>query len=55
MRSADDYVRMAKRQRRIAAKLPVSSFRQRFLTSAERLEALAKASGELAPPASDES
>jgi hypothetical protein len=54
MRSADDYVRMAKRQRRIAAKLPASSFRQRFLTSAERLEALAKASGELASPTQED-
>jgi hypothetical protein len=47
MRRAEDYVRMAKRQRRIAATLPASIFRQRFLAAAERLEALAKASGEL--------
>ncbi len=46
MRRAEQYVQMAKRQRRIAATLPASIFRQRFLAAAERLEALAKASGE---------
>jgi hypothetical protein len=55
MRRAEDYVRMANRQRRIAASLPSSAFRQRFLASAERLEALARASGELGPGEADDS
>lgn len=53
MRRAEEYVRMAKRHRRIAATLPLSAFRQRFLASAERLEALAQASRELGPEGSD--
>lgn len=54
MRRAEEYVRMAKRHRRIAARLPVSAFRQRFLASAERLEALARASRELVPKSGNE-
>jgi hypothetical protein len=48
MRKPEEYIRLAERQRKIAAHLPLSIFRQRFLASAERLEALAKASEELA-------
>lgn len=54
MRRAEEYVRMAKRHRRIAARLPMSAFRQRFLASAERLEALAKASREWVPKSGDD-
>jgi hypothetical protein len=44
---ARQYRQQAARQRKIARAIPLSSLRQRFLTSAERYEMLAKAQEEL--------